>query len=337
MDIEKPTCSKRKPIEDTAKNKYKIWKTDPSSMVPGRTRDRWCRNYKTVSSEINKVEDTIENVYEESTSITPENTHIILNNPSDEYESDENEYESDGNDYGSDEVYIGSSDSEHSILSDEECSDHDINHKHDEEGIDISGMCDKNYLYESCRITVNEAVVNTLDMFMKHKFSKSALKDQLKLINRMLPNGHKMPNTLYQFFKYIEDRAPPCTTIKHFFCKNCHINLPKGECVCKYCKDTNNSYFYEIDIIEQLIRLFEVDRIGDKLMNTSSNGSSISDICDGSEYRRVNNNRKKYDLTLVIYTDGISLIKSSMKHHSCWNLVRQEDETTNEPIPDAIL
>lgn len=225
---------------------------------------------------------------------------------SDEYESDGVEVEAIDSD-----MEVSEPDSE-SCLADLDSDGEDSNS-------DMSIDPIQQSLYENSEMTVEEAVTNVLDMLITHKFSKTALKDQLKLINSMLPSGHKMPKSLYQFFKYVENKAPPCNTIKHFFCKNCEVYISEQGNVCTYCEEINMSYFYEIDIIDQLVRLFEVDRCDDKLMNISFNEEIINDICDGSEYRRVNHQRQKYDLTLVLYTDGISLIKSSTSH--CWPLM----------------
>ncbi|XP_011689954.1 PREDICTED: uncharacterized protein LOC105451282 [Wasmannia auropunctata] len=52
-----------------------------------------------------------------------------------------------------------------------------------------------------------------------------------------------------------------------------------------------------------------------------SDKNEIGDITDGSEYVRVNSriNRGQYDLTLVLNTDGLSLVNSSKSY--CWPLI----------------
>lgn len=64
---------------------------------------------------------------------------------------------------------------------------------------------------------------------------------------------------------------------------------------------------------------------------TLNNTSVITDITDGTEYVRVNsrNNRQKYDSTLILNTDGPSLVKSSSSH--CWPLL-----FTIAEIPDHL-
>lgn len=174
-------------------------------------------------------------------------------------------------------------------------------------------------LYSGSNISVDEAVLRVLDMLTKHNLSKSALKAQLSLINDILPIGHKMPKTLYYFFKYLEDLAPPCQVIKNFFCRHCLIFHPKEVDSCHNCSGKEVSFFYEIDMFDQIIRSFEHNNLAKKLMKISTQDEFICDIVDGSEYRRVNANRSQFDLTLIMYTDGISLIKSSSSH--CWPLM----------------
>ncbi|XP_074101929.1 uncharacterized protein LOC141529328 [Cotesia typhae] len=72
----------------------------------------------------------------------------------------------------------------------------------------------------------------------------------------------------------------------------------------------------------QIQYLFEYRQLRKKLNKpTLRTNSVISDIVDGSEYIRVNSrlNRGEYDLTLVLNTDGLSLVKSSKSH--CWPLL----------------
>lgn len=198
-----------------------------------------------------------------------------------------------------------------SITSDSESTESD--------SCELSNQNNFNYLYTGCHITVEEAVANVLDMLIKHNLSKSALKAQLNIFNSILPIGHKMPKTQYKFFKYLESQAPPCKSVKHFFCNKCLIYISQDVNACSSCGEENISFFFEIDIKQQLKRLFEINNIGKKLMNITSHENFITDIIDGSEYRRVNANRNPYDLTLVMYTDGISLVKSTSSH--CWPLM----------------
>jgi len=113
--------------------------------------------------------------------------------------------------------------------------------------------------------------------------------------------------------------------MKHYYCKDClYYNGTEKIDKCLSCNtDKNISFFFEIDISEQIKFMFENLKLYEKLNSLlfDSDKNIITDIIDGSEYIRVNSrdNRKKYDLTLILNTDGISLVKSSKSH--CWPLI----------------
>lgn len=195
-------------------------------------------------------------------------------------------------------------------------------------------------LYEQANITLDEAVSNILEIWVKHNLTKATLKSQLKLISNMLPKNNILPKSVYKFFNYVEEQAPPCALIKHFFCRKCLIYISenctdngmiiyisfitekyffpsKTDC-CVECGDSDISNFFELDFIDQLKRILETTDVCNLFKNTQIS-SCICDITSGTEYQRVNLGRQKYDLTLVMYTDGISLSKSTKTH--CWPLM----------------
>lgn len=68
--------------------------------------------------------------------------------------------------------------------------------------------------------------------------------------------------------------------------------------------------------------MFEHRNLFEKLMPARlRHDGNITDITGGSEYTRVNSrtNRQRYDLTLVLNTDGLSLVKNSGNH--CWPII----------------
>lgn len=70
--------------------------------------------------------------------------------------------------------------------------------------------------------------------------------------------------------------------------------------------------------------MFEHRNLFEKLIQVQqrhSDNVNITDITDGSECIRMNSrmNRQKYDLTLVLNTDGLTLVKSSGSH--CWSII----------------
>lgn len=61
--------------------------------------------------------------------------------------------------------------------------------------------------------------------------------------------------------------------------------------------------------------MFEYKHLADvfdkSLQHRNTDINIITDITDGSEYKRVNNGRKQYDITLMLNIDGACIKKSS--------------------------
>jgi len=89
--------------------------------------------------------------------------------------------------------------------------------------------------------------------------TKSNLEDMLIVTNNMLPHPNSMPKTLYKLFSHIKNIVPSCTVIKHFYCKKCILykGVDTASEVCKSCSINENSFFFKIDIMEQIKCLFE--------------------------------------------------------------------------------
>ncbi|XP_074098854.1 uncharacterized protein LOC141527332 [Cotesia typhae] len=181
-------------------------------------------------------------------------------------------------------------------------------------------------LHENSSISVDQCVFDLLDYYIKHNISKSALAETLKMQLNILPQDNKMPKSVYKLFQYVHKIATPCRTFKHYYCKICisYIGSDSRILKCLSCNANvdRNAFFFEFDIISQIQYLFEYRQLRKKLNKpTLRTNSVISDIVDGSEYIRVNSrlNRGEYDLTLVLNTDGLSLVKSSKSH--CWPLL----------------
>lgn len=179
-------------------------------------------------------------------------------------------------------------------------------------------------LYDNSEITVIKSVLTLMNLYLQHKLTKAALNAILKMLQLFLPKPNKLPTTQFRLFQYIENVAPSCNIIKHYYCKECLFYNGTNSImeVCKSCTSANGtSHFYELDIQDQIKHMFENRDLGNKLCIAAHKDNLISDIIDGSEYIRVNsrNGRNEYDLTLILNTDGISLIKSSKSH--CWPLM----------------
>lgn len=185
-------------------------------------------------------------------------------------------------------------------------------------------------VYEDSRQTTDEAVLSFLQLYVKHKLIKNALKDALKTVCNMLPVYNNMPTTIFKLFKYITDLAPPCAVIKHYYCKSCQICYDdETEHLIQKCRtcplsDGNTGVFYELNVVDQIKYMFEHRNLYRIVQHHKPRNSNvITDITDGSEYLRVNysetHKRGSYDLTLILNTDGLCLKKSSTGN--CWPLM----------------
>ncbi|CAD6225598.1 GSCOCG00011837001-RA-CDS [Cotesia congregata] len=183
-------------------------------------------------------------------------------------------------------------------------------------------------LHENSNVTTDECVLQLLDFYVKHNIMKIALQQLLQMQLNILPADNQLPKTVYKLFQYAQNIAPVCRVIKHYYCRKCLFNS-KSQMIkkkitfeCSICATTNSkdfSFFHEFDIGDQIRILFENYNLAEKLKKpTLQNVDNISDIVDGSEYIRVNsrNQRGNFDLTLILNTDGLALVKSAKSH--CW-------------------
>ncbi|XP_034944879.1 uncharacterized protein [Chelonus insularis] len=183
---------------------------------------------------------------------------------------------------------------------------------------------DATKLYLNAEVTVMESVHIVLKSYLNRKLTKIALQENLNILQKVLPKPNKMPKTIFTLFDYVRKISPPVKIIKHLYCKKCAFYTEENSVlrICTSCKSTEGtSYFYELDIIDQIKFLFEHRNLASKLQVLPHHSELISDITDGSEYIRVNSrkDRNQYDLTLILNTDGLSLVKSATTH--CWPLM----------------
>jgi len=172
-------------------------------------------------------------------------------------------------------------------------------------------------LYSNSYMTVDTAVLHLVNIYIANNKTKACLINDLRFLTFALPKPNRMPKTVFKVFEYVKQRAPPFKVIRHYCCKVCQFYYGTNKKrLCKACNsDIGYILFVEIDIISQIQYLFECKHLADTLdsafqhRNTDTN--IISDITDGSEYKRTNINRKQYDITLMLNTDGACIKKSS--------------------------
>lgn len=180
-------------------------------------------------------------------------------------------------------------------------------------------------LYDGSDITTGESILHLFNLYIQHKLTKASLQSILQLLQQILSKHNNMPKAIHDLFQLVIRCRPQCTVIKHYYCKKCLFYNGSYDVTenCASCSPTQGmSIFYELDIIDQIKSLFEHRNLAEKLRPFKHrNDNIISDITNGSEYIRVNSHkdRQAYDLTLILNTDGLSLVKSSKSH--CWPLI----------------
>lgn len=115
-------------------------------------------------------------------------------------------------------------------------------------------------LYENSRLTIDESVLELLTLHVHHKLTKATLKCLLVMLHKMLPDDNIMPSTVFKLFQYVENIAPLCNIIRHFYCKQClsynQANEISANCLSCNANQENIAFFFEIDICDQLIHMF---------------------------------------------------------------------------------
>lgn len=225
---------------------------------------------------------------------------------------------------------VGNNDSHDSDNKSDVVNDNDKRNELNRESARVLEM-----LYEGSDISDVKSVSHLMDLYIQEKIRKATLKCILETLQLLLPNSNNMPKTIYQLFKFVKKRAPLCGTVKHYYCDKCLLYWSRKETqqeknaklirkTCFACYNTKiTSCFYEFDIEDQIRYLFEHKNLAEDLkpFDSHRNENVTEDLTDGSEYIRANTrkHRKAYDLTLILNTDGISLVKSSKSN--CWPLM----------------
>lgn len=80
-----------------------------------------------------------------------------------------------------------------------------------------------NLLYNNSQTTIYQSVLAIMNFFIRHKLTRAALKELLKILQVLLPETNNMPKTDFQLFRMIDKAVPPCNFIKHYYCKKMFI------------------------------------------------------------------------------------------------------------------
>lgn len=167
---------------------------------------------------------------------------------------------------------------------------------------------------------MDEVVHEILHSYIKYNKTKACLRNDLQALKNILPKPNKLPSTVYKLLQYVSNLVPLCEILIHYCCQTCNYYCGTQQpIICAACNSNNGSVpFYKLNIIDQIRYLFQYKNLADILNKANSRRNNdkniINDVTDGSEYKRVNSNRRQYDITLIMSTDGACVKKNSSNH-----------------------
>ncbi|KAE8747531.1 hypothetical protein FOCC_FOCC005692 [Frankliniella occidentalis] len=242
-------------------------------------------------------------------------------NPSDSPESDSDGSEDDpsslsGSDYDSD----ATSDSSPDESPDDSSSSSESEDDNDpEEDPPYDNDPDEDPpLYQDAPISVGESVLSVLSLALAHNLSGACVADILKLIEIHCPEPNRCVNSLYKYKKYFSALNSPL--VRRYYCSFCENILGGQDEVCGLCQRRRGvSFFIEMPVIPQVKALFKRpgfyelirDRMRDRRRRVDGN---YEDIYDGMVYQQYQNDvniQPHNSLSLMWYTDGVRIFKSS--------------------------
>jgi len=176
-------------------------------------------------------------------------------------------------------------------------------------------------LYPGSECTVDEAVYDMLNDYLKHNETQASLASHLKTFLKYLPKPNFMPQTVPHLFKYLERMDPSFSEQSHFYCSSCLLLIEDTSAtVCDACnKDLVLSTFYSFDVESQIKNLLENCGLAEELdkvievrnLAPDEETHFIRDLTDGSEYRKLN--VSGYTITLLWYIDGVKVKEHSKR------------------------
>lgn len=175
-------------------------------------------------------------------------------------------------------------------------------------------------VYHGAPITVTESAVLILSFVMRHKLNGECLSDLLTLISLHCLTSNVFLNSVYKFKSFFSVLKSPL--LIHRFCCSCEFLIKSDQNFCPVCSSNildkkNTSYFVEIPLQSQLEQFFKRAHFHKNLMHRFSRttSSNIQDIYDGELYKSFCSDGgflcEKNNISLMWYTDGVPLFKSS--------------------------
>ena len=158
-------------------------------------------------------------------------------------------------------------------------------------------------LHDYTDTTVDEAVLSFMQAYIDHKKTKCCLKTDLQNLHLVLPKPNEMPKSVYHLLNYVEKYSPQTQITAYYCCSTCQMFYgTEAKEVCPACGNNGSITYYILDIVDQIAFLLEKRGLGELINKFNENrtpldSNGISDIPDGSEYKRVNADKEEFDIS----------------------------------------
>ncbi|KAK3926430.1 S-adenosylmethionine decarboxylase proenzyme [Frankliniella fusca] len=241
-------------------------------------------------------------------------------------ESSSDTADEDGHGSSSSGEFSDISDASHeTVHSSDECS------VHSSVGSDISDDDEK--IWVGSNITVDEAILKVLQVYIRERWTKTSLNSNVKLIKSLLPNPNLFPTSGRKLLSRLDDLSAYQIVKEHFYCSKCQEKKVNERDLCPYCIDCEmckdkdddirkncdcqkTGVFFEFSIEEQMRYMFEHRGLASAMdeyhREKKNQPECICDITDGTEYIKVRSKLNgRYDVVLLTSSDGVELSSSS--------------------------
>ena len=173
-------------------------------------------------------------------------------------------------------------------------------------------------IHNYSHLSVNEGILQIMNLYIRNRQSKAGLERAIQTICNLLPEDHNVPTSSHLILTYIESLAPPVPATIHYYCKDClfyHGTDIVGHCeICRVETEFGRFFIYDIDA---LIKFFFEQRnlasIMDLEERNAGNSTALRNLKDGSVYKALNSSRSKYDVNIILNSDGVRIRKGSTK------------------------
>lgn len=194
----------------------------------------------------------------------------------------------------------------------------------EKETLEVHNTDDGELLYPGASITLGSFMLLFTSFCMKHSISSDGILQLLNIFSYVLPSGHSLCTSLYDFKKFFINLKNPL--IKHFYCPHClgylHSSTEK-KCPYDSCGKLFNEseimYFLEMPVDSQLRNLFSQKGFYEKLNHRFQRKFDMEhkycDVYDGdlykSYYEKEGPLSKQENVSFTFNTDGAPVFKSS--------------------------